>query len=266
MKLFLFFIYMLSEINFSWQYYDMKYGYFIMQYYNTRDCIGSALQEIKYSIEDQELLYFLNSASNIVSYSFSFDFFSTAIYYSKTEDELEEDDDTRRALLCNGLCYARQKDSDILVPYEVEFAPDYETESEKFKYYSCVYNNIIKNATIKLKKYSDKKCKTQIVDDSSVFFGNQSCWPFANYSYRPLYFEDDGKRLYYHLYNSHNDCTTDHYEYFDFNGYYFECDDKCYSDKNYQGVYYTCEFNTANNLNIIKMLYLYLMFFIIINL
>ena len=265
MKLFLFFICLLNILNFSLQYYDMKYGYIIMNYYTTKDCVGQIIQQVKYSIEKQKLLYFLNSASNIVSYSYSFDFFSTTVYYSKTEDDLEEDDDTRRGLLCNGLCYARQKDSDILVPQEVEFAPEYETESEKLKYYSCVYNNIIKNATIKLNRYSDKKCKTKIENDSSIFYGNQSCWSFTNYSYRPLYFEDGGKRLYYHLYNSHNDCTTDHFEYFDFNGYYFECDDSCYKDKNNPSIYYRCEFTTAENLNMINRLYLYLMIFIIIN-
>lgn len=260
---FLLIIYLLLNLlKFSLQYYDMKFGHIFMNYYNNTDCIGQPVQIVNYSIEDKEVLYVLNNASNIVSYPYSFDFFSTTIYYSFTEDKYEEDDDSRRSFFCNGLCYARQNGADILVGSFVQLAPDYQEESKKSKYYSCVFNNIIKNATIKLDKYSDKHCKTKLDDYSAEFYGNQSCWPYTNFSYRPLYFEDDGKRLYYHLYKSSNDCTSDHYEYFDFNGYYFECDNKCYQDKNDPNLYYKCEFNSAKNEIIFNILYL--LFFMII--
>ena len=250
LKIYLFF----NFFNFSFQYYDMKFGHLFMNYYNNKDCIGSPNKTVSYSIEDNKVLYLLNSQSIVVSRNYSFDFFSTTIYYSSTEDEEDsEDDDTRRGLLCNGLCYKRQEGTDILVDSSTELSPDYEEESEKSQYFSCVYNNIIKNATIKLEKFSDKNCKTKL--ESGEFHGTQMCWNINSYSYRPLYFEDDGKRIYYHLYNS-KDCTSDHYEYFDFNGYYFECDDSCYQDKNNQNHYYKCQFNNSRNKYILNRIHL----------
>lgn len=265
MAVFFYLIYILNIIKFSFQYYDMKFGHIFMNYYNETDCIGVPIKSITYSIEDQKRLYFLNSESIIDDYPYSFDFFSTTIYYSVTEGEEEhEDDDTRRGILCNGLCYARQDGSDILIPSETELAPDYESENQKARYYSCVFNNIIKNATIKLQKFSDKHCKNKLGFDSRNFYGNQSCWKFDNYSYKPLYFEDDGKRLYYHLYNNDSNCISDHYEYYDFNGYYFECDGGCYRDKNDEKKYYKCDFNSAENKYIQNIAYFYLIIFIII--
>ena len=253
---------LLNVIKISLQYYDMKFGHIYMNYYNTTDCVGPPIQNVTYSVENETVLYVLNNASNIVAYPFSFDFFSTTIYYSFTEGKDDDDeDDSRRAFLCNGLCYARRENTDILVGSYVELAPSYEEEGKKLRYYSCVFNNIIQNATIKLDKYSDKHCKTKLENDSSVFDGNQSCWTFDNYSYRPLYFEDDGKRLYYHLYNS-KDCISSHYEYFDYNGFYFECDKGCYQDKNDPNKYYKCEFNSGKNMHMINILYLVLLIFI----
>ena len=253
---------LLNVIKISLQYYDMKFGHIYMNYYNTTDCVGPPIQNVTYSIENEKVLYVLNSASNIVAYPFSFDFFSTTIYYSFTEGEDDDDeDDSRRAFLCNGLCYARRENADILVGSYVELAPSYEEEGKKLRYYSCVFNNIIQNATIKLDKYSDKHCKTKLENDSSVFDGNQSCWTFDNYSYRPLYFEDDGKRIYYHLYTNTSDCVSTHYEYFDYNGFYFECDKGCYQDKNDPNKYYKCEFNSGKNMHMINILYLVLLIF-----
>ena len=268
MDIFLFLIYIFNLLNFSFEYYDMKFGHIFMNYYpeNASDCTGP-YRQVVYSIEDEKKLYFLNKESNIVGYNYSFDFFSTTVYYSRTEDEEEEDDkkdDTRRGILCNGLCYKRIDGTNILEPSEIKFAPDFETEDKISKYYSCVYNNIIKNATIKLLKYSDKNCKNKLEADSGTFRGNQSCWGFNSYSYRPLYFEDDGKRVYYHLYKSHNDCTSNYYEYFDFNGFYFECDDGCYQDKNDPSKYYICEFNNSEIIKISNQIFLYLILFIFI--
>ena len=255
----------LNILKFSLQYYDMKFGHIYMNYYDTEDCIGNYTKQIVYSVEDEDVLYLLNSASTIVDHKYSFDFFSTTLYYSNSEgdDEEVQEDDTRRAILCNGLCYLRQEGADILVGSEIELAPDYGEESKKSKYYSCVFNNIIKNATITLEKFSDKHCKSKLEFDSGVFYGNQSCWEFGNYSYRPLYYEDDKKAIYYHLYNS-NFCTSDHFEYFDYNGYFFECDKKCHKDKNNDTIFYKCQFNSAENKYIFKNFYSYLKFFIII--
>ena len=262
---FLFLIYLLFNIlNISLEYYDMKFGHIFMNYYEQKDCVGPPNKTIVYSIEDDDVLYVLNNASNIVSYLYSFDFFSTTIYYSFTEGEDDEDDDSRRGLLCNGLCYARREGTDILVsPFE-ELAPDYLEESKASMFYSCVFNNIIKNATIKLEKYSDKRCKTKLDSDSGTFLGNQSCWPLGNYSYRPLYYEDDEERIYYHLYESSNDCTSTHYEYFDYNGYYFECDNECSQDKNDPNLYYKCQFNSAKNKYILNIFLLIFFTFILI--
>jgi len=247
-KIYLFF----NIIIFSFQYYDMKFGHLFMNYYTAKDCIGEPNKTVSYSIEDEDVLYLLNSESIIVARPFSFDFFSTTIYYSSTEDEEEsEDDDTRRGILCNGLCYKRQEEADILVDSSTSLAPDFDEESENSQYYSCVYNNIIKNATIKFEKFSDKNCKTKI--ESGDFHATDWCWNLGSYSYRPLYFEDDGKRLYYHLYNSKN-CISSHYEYFDYNGFYFECDEGCYQDKNNQKQYYKCQFNSSRNIYILHRL------------
>ena len=265
MDIFLILIYILNLINYSFQYYDMKFGHIFMNYYpeNSPDCTG-LYRQVAYSIEDDKKLYFLNNESNIVGYPYSFDFFSTTVYYSRTEDEEEdgEEDDTRRGILCNGLCYKRIEGTNILQPPKIELAPDFETEDKKSKYYSCVYNNIIKNATIKLQMFSDGKCKNKLTADSGTFRGNESCWSVNSYSYRPLYFEDDGKRLYYHLYRSHNNCTSDYYEYFDYNGFYFECDDGCYQDKNDPSKYYICEFNSSEIIKISNQIFLYLILFI----
>ena len=97
MDTFLFLFYILNVINFSLEYYDMKFGHIFMNYYQTSDCSGN-FNQITYSIEDDDKLYFLNNASNIIGYPYSFDFFSTTVYYSRTEDEEEDDeekDDTR---------------------------------------------------------------------------------------------------------------------------------------------------------------------------
>ena len=234
-----------------------------MNYYNTKDCVGNYTNQVIYSIEDNDTIFVLNEASNIVAYKYSFDFFSTTIYYSFSEgdDEEVQEDESRRAFLCNGLCYLRQEGADILVPSHVDLAPDYQEEGKGAKYYSCVFNNIIKNATIQLDKFSDKHCKSKLDNYSGVFSGNESCWKLSDYSYRPLYFEDDGKRIYYHLYTNSTLCTSEHYEYFDYNGFYFECDNHCYVDKNNNTLYYKCQFNSACNIHLANKLYFYLMIF-----
>ena len=48
-------------LNFSFEYYDMKFGHIFMNYYpeNSSDCTGP-YRQVVYSIEDEKKLYFLN--------------------------------------------------------------------------------------------------------------------------------------------------------------------------------------------------------------
>ena len=69
MDIFLFLIYIFNLLNFSFEYYDMKFGHIFMNYYpeNSPDCTGP-YRQVVYSIEDEdeEKLYFLN----IIIFSF----------------------------------------------------------------------------------------------------------------------------------------------------------------------------------------------------
>ena len=259
--------------NLSLQYYDMKFGFIYMNYYNNSDCAGRPTHNISYDVEDEDTdkLYFLKKDSVIVSYPFSFDFFSTTIYYSNNENEEEDDEDeeeeenSRKGILCNGLCFALKKDDEILIEKEVVFAPSYIERLQASKYYSCVYNNIIKNATIKIERYSDKSCKTRIQGEHSTFRGNQSCWDVtSNYSYRPLYYEDDKDRIYYHAYNQSN-CESEMFAPFIFNKHYFQCNSKCHQQLDNNNYYYTCQFTEGKYLNALNVIYLYLFIYIISN-
>ena len=47
-------------------------------------------------------------------------------------------------------------------------------------------------------KYTDNSCKTKVQNETNTFYGNESCWNVAdNYSFRPLYYEDNNDRIYY---------------------------------------------------------------------
>ena len=71
--------------------------------------------------------------------------------------DLKEDDDTRRGLLCNGLCYARQKDSDILdklgdkiLQIIVVFEGDYKIDEKVFNFLLEIIQAFIDNTKIKI--------------------------------------------------------------------------------------------------------------------
>ena len=244
----------------------MKFGHIIINYYNNSFCTGNYSQT-NYSIEDDDKIYILKKESVIVSYPFSFDFFSTTIYYSTNENEEEDDedeDDTRKGILCNGQCYTKKFGDDILIDKGVELAPLYDEEFKLRQYYSCVFNNIIKNATITIERFSDSSCKTAINGEVNTFYGNQSCWDVkANYSFRPLYYEDNNERIYYHAYNLNN-CISEVFSPFIFNENYFTCDLKCRQQKDSNSTYYKCKFSSGKNLFFSKILYLYLILYIFI--
>lgn len=252
-------------------FYMLKYGHIIMNYYEYSECTGNKFDQVVISVpENEEFLTILNNENNIVNYSYFFDYFSSQISYTNStgeDDDDEEGEDENiytRAFMCNGNCYTRLDGSDILInPGEEISENKYEELNSKYKGYSCIYNNIIKTATIEIERYSDKKCKNKITD--YLFKGEEYCWKIENnYSLRPLYYEDGNKQIYYHAYNS-NDCTNKFFEYFTINQNYIKCDKKCNADKTEQGKYYKCKFN-ANNDNyinlkkIILLLYLILMF------
>ena len=268
MNIFFGFLVLLNIFLPSLQFYDMKYGYIYMNYYNNSDCAGN-YNQIKYSIEEDKKIYILNKESVIVSYPYSFDFFSTTVYYSIYENKEEDDEDdkdeyVRKGILCNGLCYSKQYGDDILMGKEIEFPPLYDTEFSQKRYYSCIYNNIIKNATIKIERYTDNSCKTKVQNETNTFYGNESCWNVAdNYSFRPLYYEDNNDRIYYHAYNLKG-CKSNVFTPFVLNENYFICDSKCRKPKGNETFYYKCDFTAGENLYVLNSLYLYLILYIII--
>ncbi len=252
---------LLILIKKSIEYYNLKYGNIILDYYDESDCLGNYSSRVRYPIEDNEELKVLNSEGFVNSYSYDFDFFSSSIIYTDGNGEEDEEEDVyKRSFICNGLCYKRQNNSDILVDPDTILAPDYNEESQDKLYYSCIYNNIIKTATINITMYNnDKKCK--IEEKRLNFTGNESCWNVnESFSYRPLYFEDENKKLYYHSYNT-EDCTSKYIEYFVINKDYFKCNNEC-NLLNDNITYYKCNFQ-PNSKNIIK-LNIYLLFLFII--
>ena len=244
------------------EFYDLKYGNIILNYYKKQDCLNQPEKEIVIPVQigDNNNLTVLNNESFPITYSYDFNFFSSEIIYSNELEEEEEEDVYKRSFICNGLCYKRLENTDILIDQNNELTSNYEDLDNIYKYYSCIYNNIIKTATINITMYdSDKKCK--IEEKRLNFTGNESCWNVnESFSYRPLYFEDENKKLYYHSYNT-KDCTSEYIEYFVINKDYFKCDNKC-NLLNDNITYYKCNFQ-PNSKNIIN-LNIYLLFLFII--
>ena len=257
------------------EYYNLKYGYIYLDYYGEEYCKNSPVKKIKYPIKDTENITVLNSDGIPLNCEFSFDYFSSSIYYTNKLVELEEEENEeeeeenfyKRVLNCNGLCYKRQEKSDILMDPEEQIAPHYEYLDNKYKYYSCIYNNIITSAIISIDIYNDSKCKNKLNNDSHYnFYGNESCWKFNDsYSLRPLYFEDGDKKIYYHPYYTNN-CETKDIDYFIINEKSIQCNKNCHEGKINKGKYYKCNFNPnsgnyINKTKIILFLYLFLLLF-----
>ena len=245
------------------EFYNLKYGHIILDYYNTEDCVNKSIDKIVYSTIDEDNLTILNSENEIKQYEYSFDFFSSQIYYTnETGEESDEEKEYiyKRAFVCNGLCNKRQDNSDILLS-SGNFMGDYQELNDMYKYYSCVYNNIIESATINITRFSELKCKTPISDYR--FNGNQFCWKIDDkYSFRPLYFEDGNKKIYYHSYFS-EDCTSEQLDFFQINENYIKCDNKCHKDSTDSSKSYKCSFKSGEYINfkkILLFLYLFLLF------
>ena len=250
----------------------------ILNYYDNPNCFNNYKKQIIYPInkEDKEFsqkLIILNS-EGVDEYDFSFDFFSSQIYYTKeieeendeendeaNDEESEEENIYKKGFVCNGLCIKRRNYSDILLDpdFKEETEIDYDNENSRYKYYSCIYNNIIETAKIEVEIYSDKKCKNK--EDNYTFYGEDTCWNIneEDLSFRPLYFEDSDKKIYYHPYYS-NDCTTNTFSFIQPNKNYLKCNNKCQENIiDILGNYYKCIFISGDKyINLKKILYLYL--------
>ena len=265
---FLFLIFLL--IQKTLEYYNLRYGHIVINYYNTTDCINKSYDQIVYpTIDDkgdlQNTLKIINKYENASdNYEYSFDFFSSQIYYSKiTEEEDDDDEEDKKAYICNGLCIKRYSGSDIILDPSQNYST-YNELNELYKYYSCIYNNIIKTAEIKIDRFSDNKCKN-LIENSNTFKGDQFCWKINDYqSLRPLYYEDSDKKIYYHSY-PFGDCTTDEIDYVSINEHYLICNGKCQNNDTNNSSSYKCHFNPnfVKFINIKKiLLLLYLILFL----
>ena len=253
--------------NKTLQYYKLKYGRLIINYYNNEMCVNSINETIEYPISDDEEeneLLVLNEDNLMVRYPFSFDFFASEISYSNsTDDEDDKGDVYKRSLLCNGICNKRQS-SDIILDPETKLVGDYKILSNVYKYYSCIYNNIIKTATVDITFYEDKKCKKKIIN-TTRFNGSDSCWNInvSNYSFKPLYYEDDSKKVYYHSYYT-DDCSSKYIDYFIINDNYLKCDSKCNINKTNKTTSYKCTFKANKGYNIKQKIFLLFLYFILL--
>ena len=233
---------LLILLPFGKNFYMLRFGHLLMNYYEDESCTNNFTQ-IVYSIPDNENLTILN-ANGTEDFGYSFNYFASQIYYNKDEEDDEEEDlQDVGAFVCNGVCYKRAPNSDILVePNTKNNEYEYDTLKDKYKAYSCIYNNIIKSATIDIVRYSDKKCKNQLGNEYH-FTGTNFCWEIdKSYSFRPLYYEDDEDKIYYHGYNSFN-CTSKFFEYFVLNENYLICNSKCQPDRTDNEKFYKCTFN-----------------------
>ena len=251
------------------EYYSLRYGNIILDYYDSVDCLNKSIDRVLYPVpENRKNITILNSDSELKSYFYSFDFYSSEIKYTNgtgDEDEEEEEYLYKRSFICNGLCLKRYNNSDILVTPDTTFAPSYSELSDNYRFYSCIYNNIIKTATINITRYTDNKCKNKFEDENEhySFNGTELCWNLnANYSFRPLYYEDTNNQLYYHPYNS-SDCRSNNIEYFTINSNYLICNSKCHKNRIDLNTYYKCTFKDNNGYVLItkKLLIFLLLFF-----
>jgi hypothetical protein len=229
-----------------------------MNYYNEESCTNNFTQ-IVYSVIEEDKLIILNASEETKDYSYSFNYFASQIYYNNDEEEDEEEDSQDGgAFVCNGACYKRAPNSDILVNPNAELTKsDYNKLNNEYKAYSCIYNNIIQSATIDIVRYSDKKCKNQLGNEYH-FKGDDFCCALnSSYSLRPLYYEDNEKKIYYHAYNS-TDCKSQYFDYFALNENYLKCNSKCHEDRTDSEKAYKCTFkaNRAQFLNQRNILFL----------
>ena len=174
----------------------------------------------------------LKEDNSIEAYTFSFYYFSSSISYSNSKGNDDEDDEYtyKRSITCNGICYQRSEHSDIILQPDTDTKSDdnnniYNTLNSVYKSYNCIYNNIIKTATIDINFYEDGKCGNKILESKNN--GSDICWIIMDdFSYRPLYYEESSKKLYYHSYHTDN-YTSKYIDYFVINEQYMHCNSKC---------------------------------------
>ena len=272
--LFYFIFIIISNFQKSSQFYSLQYGNVTIEYFNDSSCENTLLLT-SFDANDTSIIpcgyknYSEDELDNCDSIAkFEFDFFSSAIQYylfnkSEIEDgedvdieDLYDDDEDDKliegvysgALTCNAGCYKNH-------------FGDY-NNSENFTggvvydYYSCLYTNIIKSATIKVTNYKDKNCRTA-TGSVENYTGKQYCYPNNNgWSLRLLYYEDKSDKLYFHNYTKEN-CKG---ESFQINKDFYKCNNKCNKIEN-GDTYYKCEFhdNKARWVGFNKILFLFLL-------
>ena len=257
----------LTIISKTKEYYNLKYGNVIVDYFDKEDCINKSIERVLYPVPENPTLTILNKDDELMSYNYDFDFHSNTILYTNgTGDESEEEKEYlyKRTFVCNGICFKRQNNSDILVPPDTSLAPSYEELNDEYQYYTCIYNNIIKSATISIARYTDRKCKNKLgEEDNYQFNGTDLCWKINdNLSFKPLYYEDQNGKIYYHSYNT-SDCTNKGIDYFLINQNYLICDSKCHTNRLDQQTTYKCTFkdNTGYIINL-KIILVFLFIFL----
>ena len=257
----------------TYEYYNLGVGKFILNYYDNPNCFNDYTEQIIYPIDTYNYsfdytLYVLNSEGEVKPYKFYFDFFSSQINYSNdTGEENDEEDEEyiyKRGFVCTGNCIKRPYNSDILLNLDHNSNYNYEYESNRCQYYSCIYNNINKSSIINLTSYKDEDCKNiSQMTYNYIFYGNQTCWfLYDELSFRPLYYEKEDKKIYYHPYNS-GTCTDKTLNFVQFNETLLECDKKCHNNEiDGRGISYICIFISGNYINLTKII-IFIFIFII---
>ena len=261
----------LTLISKTKEYYNLKYGNVIVDYFDKEDCINKSIERVLYPVPENPTLKVVNIEDELLSFNYDFDFYSNIILYTNgtgEEGEYEKKYLYKRTFLCNGLCFKRQINSDILVPPDTTFPPLYYELNDEYLYYTCIYNNIIKSATINITRFSDAKCKDKMGGEYEQynFNGTELCWKINDeLSFKPLYYQDQDHYLYYHAYNT-SDCTNMGIDYFLINQNYLICNSKCHINRLDQQTSYKCIFKDnkeyfINLKKIIVLLFILLLYF-----
>ena len=247
--------YILAIISKTKQFYDLKYGSLNISYYNDSEC-KKEKKEINYRVNPKEdkIITVLNEEDEVIDYPYDFDFFSGEIYYFDPEEDNQDEENIKGSLLCNGNCYFRRPNNSefVIVNSNNENEDNFNNLKENYRYYSCLYKNIIESATFSITRYNDKNCNEQ--KDDNIFKGNEYCWDFDDrLSIRPLYFEDDNKHIFYHDYNQRG-CHNTYVKYYSFNKYYFVCDERCHENYYDNKTSYRCIFKDTNFIGLKQLL------------
>ena len=253
LSLFFYFIFTIfSNFQKTTQYYTTQYGNITVQYFNDSSCINtensiytSFIANETPSITCDYRNYTEENDENcIFILKYKFDFYSSSLKYylvNKTKfgddidiSDLFDDDEELKdgveagVFTCNTGCYKNGLNTDKFDGF---------TNKKVYNYYSCLYTNIIKSATIKINNYRDKNCEN-IIGNTKNYNGSNYCYKENSGSFRLLYYEDRGHRLYYHNYTDNEECKGESYQ---INQNFYKCNNKCNRMEN-RNTYYKCEF------------------------